>query len=120
MKKLILAVMFLGLLVFSSSMVFAFGEIIPTTPIVISPPAAKLIDYSIIFEPDSIIVKFNFYDAGNNIVKDSVCTIIGTDYTTLMAATVQAGNVGFKFSDIMFKAIRNKCKTILGITGTVN
>lgn len=118
MKKLILTIMILGLL--SSSLVFGFGEIIPTTPIAISPPASKIIDYSILFEPDNIIVKLNYYDTANNIVKDAVCTISGADYTALMNATVQAGQVGQKYSTVMFKAIRNKCKDILNITGTVN
>lgn len=119
MKKLILAIMILGLLG-SSSLVFAFGEIIPTTPIVISTPASKLIDYSIMFEPDSILVKLNYYDAGDKIVKDAVCTITGADYTTLINEVVLTQHVGQKFSTVMFKAIRNKCKDILNIVGTVN
>lgn len=116
MKKFSLTIMTLGLLVSTS----LAGEIIPTNPLVITQPAIKLIDYSIEFLPDKIAVKFIFYDTGNNVVKEQWVTIEGNDFTTLMDATIQSGHVGQKFSGVMFKAIRNKCKTILGITGTVN
>ena len=122
MKRLILTIMIfwlaflIGLLV---STCFA-GEIIPTNPLIITQPAVRVIDYSIEFYPDKIAVKFNYQDAGNNIVKEKWVTIEGSDFVTLMNATIQTTHVGQKFSDVMFKAIRNKCKTILAIEGVVN
>jgi len=116
MKRLILTIMILGLLI---STCFA-GEIIPTNPLVITQPAVRVIDYSIEFYPDKIAVKLVYYDEGNNIVKEKWVTIEGSDFVTLMNATVQTTHVGQKFSDVMFKAIRNKCKNILAIEGTVN
>jgi len=108
--------MILGLLV---STCFA-GEIILTNPLVIIQPAIRLIDYAIEFYPDKIAVKFKYHDAGNNVVQEKWVTIEGSDFVTLMNATIQTTHVGQKFSDVMFKAIRNKCKLILAIEGTVN
>ena len=118
MRKIIsLAVMLLGLLL--STVVFA-GEIIPTVPVEIASPAIKLVDYSIEFLPDKIAVKWQYFDATNNIVKEQWVTIEGDDYTALMNAVIQTGHVGQKFSAVMFNAIRKRCKTILAIDGTVN
>ncbi len=116
MKKIFLAIIVLGIL---ASNAFA-GEIILNNPLLITQPAIKIVDYSIEFMPDVIAVKFNYYDAGNNIIKEQWVRIDGDDYTVLMNAKIQAGHVGQKFSDIMFKAIRNKCKTLLAVEGTVN
>jgi len=117
MKKLILAtIMILCLLV---SISFA-GEIILTNPLIITPSAVKVIDYVIEFYPDKIAVRFNYIDVGDNIVKEQWVTIEGNDYIALMNATIQTTHVGKKFSDIMFKTIRNKCKSILALEGTVN
>ena len=116
MKILVLSLIILGLMV---APVFA-GEIVLTTPQVILNPATKVIDYSITFTPADIQVKVNWTDASGKTIKEEYVTIYGADFNALMGATVQSVQVGQKFSDIMFKAIRNKCKNILGVTGTVN
>ncbi len=115
-KKIFLTIM---ILCFMVSTVFA-QEIIPTIPIIIINPATKIKDYSITFTPQDIIVKLNWTDAENYIIKESYITISGEDFDALLNATIQSGHVGQKFSTIMFKAIRTKCKEKLGIAGTVN
>jgi len=122
MKRWILIVMiFLAMMTlgFFISKSFA-GEIILDNPLVITQPAIRLVDFPVEFYSDKIAVKFSYYDAESNIVKEKWVAIDGDDYTVLMNARIQAVHVGQKFSDIMFRAIRNKCKNILAVEGTVN
>ncbi len=116
MPKMLLVLFF----VFFVKGMFWAGEIMPEIPIEVSKPAVKIVDYSIVFTPSTIEVKLNYYDVDSKIVKEAYLTIDGNDFTTLINKEVQVSHVGQKFSNVMFKAIRNKCKDKLGITGTVN
>ena len=82
-------------------------------------PATKVELMGIHLEDAVLQVNLKWLAADDSIVKTGSLSIAGADLTDITDAVILQGYVGLTLGVLFKKAIRQKVKTMLGITGTV-
>ncbi len=118
MKKIILVLVILGLMI---TPVWAV-ETTLTTPLVITEPATKMIQYSFTVIPseNKVRAEMQWKDASGNLLTfpcKAECEFTDPAVTN---AVIASGKVGQKYIDVMAAFIQTKCKGLWNITGTDN
>jgi hypothetical protein len=93
--------------------------IIFDTPQQLYPVATKVELMGIHLEDAVLQVNLQWLAADNSLVKSGSLMISGADLTDITDAVILQGYVGLTLGVLFRKAIRQKVKTMLGITGTV-
>lgn len=116
MNKIILSLVFLGLML---TPVLAV-ETVLDTPLVITAPATKMIQYSFTIIPseNKVRASMQWRDASDNpIAYEKECEFVDPAVTNALITT---GKIGQKYIDVMAGFIQTKCKGLWNLTGTDN
>lgn len=93
--------------------------IILDTPIYLSNAAAKIDATGMQITDQNIKIQYCWYDNNGNALKGGSVTISGADFVSIMQTPIPSGAVGTQFGLFLKRAILNKLKTMLNITGSI-
>jgi hypothetical protein len=85
----------------------------------IAKPAIKLDIVSIHMTDTDMKIKMNWIDSDGSVVKSGSMSLTGQDFTDIVTAKVETGQVDKRISKVFKRTVMQKVKSMLNIAGTV-